>query len=226
MSRRADRLFRLVQILRRGRVVTARTLAARLEVAERTVYRDVAALLASGVPIEGEAGVGYRLRHFELPPLMFTRDEIEALVLGARIVEGWADPELRVAARGVLAKVEAAMPGEADVYVRATALYAPSDHRGEAPPALGTVRHAVRDHRKLYFRYTDERGATSERTIRPLAVAFYGLVWTMAAWCELRADFRNFRIDRLADLEVLEERFELEPGKTLDDYLAKMNACE
>ena len=222
--RRADRLFRLVQMLRRGRVQTAQHLAERLEVSVRTVYRDVADLLASGVPIEGEAGVGYRLRHFDLPPLMFTHDEIEALVLGARIVEGWADPELAMAARGVLAKVEAAVPGDADHWMRSTPLFAPKEHRGRRPgPELSLLRRALRARQRVSFSYVDEKGAASERTVRPLALAFYGAVWTLAAWCELRQAFRVFRLDRLVETEVGAE-VPLEGGRNLEDFMAAMDA--
>jgi predicted DNA-binding transcriptional regulator YafY len=222
--RRADRLFQLVQILRRGRVRTARQLAERLEVSERTVYRDVADLLASGVPIEGEAGVGYRLRNFDLPPLAFTRDELEALVLGTRIVESWTDPELRGAARRVLAKVEAVLQGEHPEWLRATPLFAPPDHWvGErVDDRLISLRRALREQRKVRFSYLDLAGKPSERTVRPLSLAFYGPVWVFAGWCEMREGFRAFRVDRMADLVVLEEGFVPEPGKRLEDFLASM----
>lgn len=224
--RRADRLFQLVQILRRGRVVTARELAARLEVAERTIYRDVADLCASGVPVESAAGVGYRLRDFELPPLMFTREQVEALVLGGRIVASWADPELAAAARAALGKLEAALPGDRHEAVRATLLFAPEGWRESPRPdrELVAVRRALRESRKLRFAYRDAAGKASERTVRPLALAFYGPVWTLAAWCELREDFRNFRVDRLSGLELLEATFAPEPGRTLEAYLRRLES--
>jgi predicted DNA-binding transcriptional regulator YafY len=218
--RRADRLFRLLLELRRGRIVTARRLAERLEVSLRTVYRDVADLSASGVPIEGEAGVGYRLRGFDLPPLMFEREEVEAMVLGARVVEGWGDRELARAAATALAKIEAALPGP-DL-VRETRLYAPT--YGERPVEklpLSAARRAIREHRKLFLSYRDEQARPSERTVRPLALAFYPPVWLLVAWCELRTDFRTFRVDRCQVLDARPERFESEPGRTLDDYLAR-----
>lgn len=223
--RRADRLFQIVQILRRRRLTTARHLAESLEISERTVYRDIRDLAASGVPIEGEAGVGYRLRGFDLPPLMFNREEVEALVLGARIVQSWTDPELARAASEALSKIEAALPRDRSHLVDGTPLFAPADHwRVEIAVDLPTLRQAIRDSRKLRFRYTDAGGTQSERTVRPLGLSFYGPVWILAAWCELRQDFRAFRVDRIHELEVLPGSFPPEPGRTLQDFIAAMNA--
>ncbi len=220
--RRADRLFRLVQLLRRSRVTTARRLAAELEVSERTVYRDVSDLSASGVPIEGEAGVGYRLRDFDLPPLMFTVEEIEALVLGARMVENWTDPELASAARDALFKVEAALPKGKKRLVGETRLFVPSrEDRGPEMPDFAVLRRAIREGRKIRFAYTDTQGRQTRRTVRPLSLAFFGPVWVMAAWCELRDDFRAFRPDRIAELRVLDP-FVPQAGKTWRDYMLEM----
>lgn len=223
--RRADRLFRLLLELRRGRVVTARELARRLEVSERTVYRDVSDLSASGVPIAGEPGVGYRLAGFELPPLMFDRDEVEALALGARVVEGWGDAELAAAATTALAKIEAALPSARAHLVEETRLYAPTwgERKVERLP-LGPARRAIRERRAVTLDYRDEKGAASERAVRPLALAFYPPFWLLIAWCELRVDFRNFRLDRCAALTVTERHFDDEPGKRLADYLARLTS--
>jgi len=221
--RRADRLFEIIQILRRRKLARARDLAEALEVSERTVYRDIRDLMMRGVPIEGEAGVGYILRGgFDLPPLMFDEPEIEALVLGARMVESWADAELALAASDVIAKVAAVMPERLRDHMNETALLAPPDHHAE-PIALdpGALRRALRGKCKVRFAYRDSEGRRTERRVRPLALAFYGPVWLLAAWCELRRDFRSFRLDRITDLEVLDERFRAEPGKTLDDLLAR-----
>jgi len=221
--RRADRLFRLLLELRGRRVVTARELARRLEVSERTVYRDVADLSASGVPIAGEAGVGYRLAGFELPPLMFDRTEIEALVLGARVVEAWGGDELAGAARTALAKVEAVLPRDRERLIEETRLYAPT--HGE-PPAerlpLDPLRAAIRERLKVRLAYRDGEGRASERTVRPLALSFFPPVWLLTAWCELRQDFRAFRLDRFSDLEIAKEAFEDEAGKTLADFAARL----
>jgi predicted DNA-binding transcriptional regulator YafY len=218
--RRADRLFQIVQRLRRrGGPVTAATLAAELEVAPRTIYRDVQDLIASGVPIQGEAGVGYALhKGFDLPPLMFTEDEIEALVLGARIVESRADPALARAARDVLAKVEAVLPARLRDRVEGTALYAPSFRVKKADEALTALRGAIRKRRRVTFGYTDRSEVATTRTVQPLGVFLWGEVWSLGAWCELRTGFRNFRLDRMQNLVVRQDEFQSLPGRTLNDF--------
>ncbi len=221
--RRADRLFQIIQRLRRRRVVTARDLAAELEVSPRTIYRDIRDLGRSGVPIEGEAGVGYLLRDYDLPPLMFSREEIEALVLGARIVESWTDPELGRAAKAVLAKVEAALPSQLGQAVEETALFVPRAHgRVEVTIDFTELRRAVREQRKVRFAYSDVHANPTERTVWPLGLAFYGQVWVLAAWCELRDDFRAFRPDRMGELEVLAQEFPRQKGRTMEDFVASI----
>ncbi len=220
--RRADRLFQIVLHLRRRRVVTARDLARSLEVSERTIYRDVQDLSACGLPIESAAGVGYRLRRgFDLPPLMFDREELQALRLGARMVRSWADPGLSEAASNALRKIEAVLPP--DLEDPGEALYAPS-LRSYPVQHVGLLHHAILEHRKASFDYTREDGAASARTVWPLGLFYWGSVWTLVAWCELRNDHRNFRLDRIADPEILEEPFSLEPGQTLEDFLRKVRA--
>jgi predicted DNA-binding transcriptional regulator YafY len=224
--RRADRLFEIIQSMRRQSLVRARDLSAALEVSERTIYRDIQDLVASGVPIEGEAGVGYVLKAgFDLPPLMFKEQEIEALVLGARIVASWADPELAAAASDVIAKVQAVIPDRLREYMANTALLAPPHHWME-PIAfdMAELRRALRSQLKVRFAYRDAQAEASERTVRPLCLAYYGPVWMLSAWCELREDFRTFRLDRMADFAVPGERFRLEPGKTLHDFLKRDQA--
>jgi len=219
--RRADRLFRIVQRLRRRGVHTARALAAELEVSERTVYRDVRDLVQSGVPILGEAGVGYALpRGYDLPPLMFDEEEIEALVLGARIVQTWADSALARAAGDVLAKVEAVLPpGLRDRLLGAAMFAPPAGVPPGASAGLAELRRAIRERRKVRFSYLDRGGVPSRRTIWPLGLFFWGRTWSLAGYCELRQGFRNFRADRLLGLEVLEERFERLEGRRLEDLL-------
>jgi predicted DNA-binding transcriptional regulator YafY len=221
--RRADRLFDIVQLMRRNRLVRAQDLARELEVSERTVYRDIAALIASGVPIEGEAGVGYILRgELDLPPLMFGEEEIEALVLGARIVEGWADPALAHAATRVLAKVESVLPDRLRGYMDAVPLNAPRDH-WSAPVEIdiAALRRAIRGRQKLAFTYQSKGGDVTERTVRPLLLSFYGSVGNLTSWCEKRGDFRTFRLDGVHAPRFLDERFEPEPGRTLADLMAR-----
>ena len=222
-TRRADRLFDIIQVLRRRKLVRARELAERLEVSERTIYRDIRDLMASGVPVEGEAGVGYILREgYDLPPLMFDEQEIEALVLGARIVESWADPKLAEAAASVLAKVESVVPEHLRRQMAETSLLAPPDHFAERIAVDSVeIRGAIRRREKLRFGYSDGHARHSERTVRPLALAFYGPVWLLVSWCELRQDFRSFRLDRISGLAVLDESFRPEHGKTLQDFLRR-----
>ena len=226
--RRADRLFAVVQQLRRREVITAAQLGARLEVSERTIYRDVADLVASGIPIEGEAGVGYRLgRDAELPPMAFTAAEIQALVLGARMVETWGDGDLRTAARSVLTKVEAVLPPAERHAVHDAALYSPSWHVDEtARQHLGALRHAVDRRRRVSIAYRDREDAVSRRTIRPLGLFHWGRTWTVAAWCELRTDHRSFRLDRIDALTSLPGSFEDAPPATLEAFLERVRGEE
>lgn len=221
--RRADRLFEIIQLLRQKPVVRARDLADGLEVSERTIYRDISDLIASGVPIDGEAGVGYTLRPgFDMPPLMFTESEVEALVLGARILESWTDPALAEAATRVIAKIEAVVPSGLRDYMATTALLAPGPHALEPITFdLSEMRRAVRERRLVRFRYTDAVGGGSERTVRPLSLAFFGPVWLLAAWCELREDFRTFRLDRIEDFALTNDVFRMERGKTLHEFLGR-----
>jgi predicted DNA-binding transcriptional regulator YafY len=226
LMRRADRLFQIIQLLRRRRVTTAQQIAERLEVSERTVYRDIRDLSLSGVPVLGEAGVGYRLGSgFDLPPMMFTVDEIQALVLGARMVESWGDEELRRAAREVLTKVEAVLPKSKRHRVQDTALFALSFRVSpEVRARVGTLRKAVEARSKVHLDYADAKGTASGRVVCPLGLYFWGSVWTLGAWCELRQDFRNFRLDRIEDVSILDDAFADESPTTLDDFIRAMTA--
>jgi predicted DNA-binding transcriptional regulator YafY len=222
--RRADRLFQIVNVLRRRRTATTAThLAGRLGVSERTVYRDIRDLMLAGTPIDGEAGVGYRIRPgYDLPPLMFDRDEIQALVLGARIVRQFGDPALARASDAILGKVAAIVPKELAPLVVETRLFVPSTiGAGQAAEALTLAREALIARRKLELSYAKADGAATKRTVRPLGIFFWGRTWTLAAWCELRQDFRNFRLDRIAASTMLDEMFEDEAGKALPDMLAR-----
>jgi predicted DNA-binding transcriptional regulator YafY len=222
--RRADRLFQVIQLLRRRPVVTASELARNLEVSERTIYRDIRDLVLSGVPIEGEAGVGYTLRRgYDLPPLMFTEDEIEAMVLGARVVSSWGDAPLARAAEDALARIEVALPPRLKERFDRTPLFAPGFHVSpRLVSRLSEFRTAIDGRRKTWMAYTDPAANHTERTVWPLGLFFWGRTWTVTAWCELRRDFRDFRLDRIDDLVLLEERFHPAPGRTLDDYFRRM----
>ncbi len=219
--RRADRLFDLVQRLRGRRLATAEQLAGWLEVSVRTVYRDVADLQARGVPIEGEAGVGYRLRAgFSLPPLMFSPAEAQALVAAVRMAQPRMDAAMAGQAESAMAKILSVLPSDARAAAESLALFAPDvGVCEEVRRTLEAVRLAVVQRRKLHIAYADEGGRASQRTVRPLGSFFWGSVWTLAAWCELREDFRSFRLDRIASLQALEAGFRDEPGRTLADLL-------
>lgn len=218
--RRADRLFQIIQLLRRRHVVTAGYLARELEVSERTVYRDIRDLVGSGVPIDGEAGVGYTLRRgFDLPPLMFTEDELEAMVLGARVVSSWGDAALARSAHDALARVEAALPERLRARLEETPLYAPGFHVPSATIAsLTPLRTAIEERRLVWLQYCDELDSVTEREVRPLGLFFWGNRWSLTGWCELRADFRSFRLDRIREMNVRDDRFLPQPGRTLEDY--------
>src|SRR2546422_5212571 len=222
--RRADRLFRIVQMVRRRRtVVTAAQIAGKLEISERTVYRDIRDLILAGTPIDGEAGVGYRLQPgYDLPPLMFDREEIQALVLGARIVRQVGDPALARASDAILAKVASVLPPDLEPLLAETRVFAPRSIGGgrSAGVLLGT-REWRTELRRLHFTYASARGGGTERTGRPLGVFFWGRTWTLAAWCGLRNDFRNFRLDRVTRGSLLADTFDDEQGRTLRDLLAR-----
>lgn len=225
--RRADRLFHLVQLIRGRRLSTAAFLAERLEVSERTVYRDVADLMRQGVPIEGEAGVGYRLgAGFELPPLMFSAEEAKALVAAVRLSQPWLDAGLALAAEGALGKMLSVLPAPARVAAESLTLYtAPAHFHGLSAlerDSLHILREATGARRKVGLHYTDVKESITHRTVRPLGCFYWGRVWTLVAWCDERDDFRSFRLDRIKSLEVLALSFRMEVGKTLADYLRKV----
>lgn len=220
--RRADRLFQLVQILRNKRLVTARELAERLEVSERTIYRDMQDLSLAGVPLEGEAGVGYRLRYsLDIPPLMFSATEIEALVLGVRMLRAWGGTELGQSAQSVLDKVYAVIPEELRYQLLNSHLFVPRHgERTDLSKTLDIVRGAIGQHRYIDFSYERKDGELSQRKVKPLGLFFWGQTWTLASWCELRSGFRNFRLDRILDIQVDTEVFEEVAGQGLSDFFA------
>ena len=217
--RRADRLFKLVQLIRGRRLSTAEYLAERLEVSMRTVYRDIADLQAQGVPIEGEAGVGYRMgAGFDLPPLMFTHGEAQAIVASLRIARPRLDAALALQAQSALSKIRAVLSAPARAAADSVPVYAPPVGPDEATLArLEQLRLAAESRRKVHFRYVDLKDHPSERTVRPLGCFYWGAVWTLAAWCEARDGFRNFRVDHIESLNVLDQHFRDEPGKSLAD---------
>ncbi|WP_170595327.1 helix-turn-helix transcriptional regulator [Ruegeria arenilitoris] len=218
--RRTDRLFDIIQILRDGKLHRAQDIADRLEVSVRTIYRDMDTLVASGVPVEGERGVGYMVREqITLPPLNLTPPELEALNLGMAIVAEAADPDLKAAAEALAAKIDAVLPtqvvAEADAWKFAVYPFADAA-RGLAH--MAPIRAAIKSRQKLRLTYRRIDGTLTERTIRPLHMEYWGRVWTLTAWCELRDAFRVFRIDLIESVTPLPEIFADEPGKRLADY--------
>ncbi|MGH8077730.1 MAG: helix-turn-helix transcriptional regulator [Lysobacter sp.] len=220
--RRADRLFLLIHALRgRRHAITALQLGQTLEVSLRTVYRDVADLQRSGVPIEGEAGVGYVLRKgADIPPLMFTPDELEALVVGTRFVRAFGGERLGRGATAALLKIEAVLPPELRARSRRTRIFAPRlSDRMEASGLIDALHDAVVNTQVLQLRYRDGEARISERAIEPLCLAFWGGSWTLGAWCRLRGAFRSFRPDRIADFVLTGETFADSRERGLDAFL-------
>jgi predicted DNA-binding transcriptional regulator YafY len=197
-------------------------LAERLEVTKRTVYRDVADLIGSGVPIEGEAGVGYVMRAgYDLPPLMFNSDEIVALVAGARMIRAWGGASMAAAAEEALVKIEAVLPEEARAKAAAVPVHAftMGDMTDAIRARIDRIETAADGRIRLELDYADQHGATSLRIIRPLGLWFWGKVWTVVGWCELRDDFRMFRLDRIKGMQEIGP-FKPEKGQTLRDFFA------
>lgn len=219
--RRADRLFRIVQLLRTRRFATADLLAEELGVSRRTVYRDVQDLVRTGVPIRGEAGVGYQLEgSLDLPPLRFNAEEIAALVLGSRMVEAWGDAELAEAAASALAKVEEHLPEPLRRVLLDTALFAPNTpFASSRAEGMAVLRRAIDARRKVELGYTRADGEQSRRTVRPLGLYFFGDKWLLGAWCELRGDYRAFRQDRIREVVTLADRFDPADGIGLPGFL-------
>ena len=222
--RRADRLFAIVQALRGRRLTTAKQLADRLQVSERTIYRDIQDLSLTGVPIVGEAGLGYSLKKgFDVPPLMFEHDEIEALIIGARMVGAWGSTSLAGSAERAIEKIAAVIPENRRAALEATQVYAPNFH---VDPLVGAhfelLRLAVRERRFAQMDYRSSEQENTSRTVRPLALHFWGERWTLAAWCEMRKDFRAFRLDRMRNLSVMDDHFSLDSGKTFAAYIRKI----
>ncbi len=221
--KRTDRLFDLIQVLRDGRLHRAVELAGRLQVSVRTIWRDMATLMASGMPVEGERGVGYILRApITLPPMMLSASEIEALRLGVRLVAEGADPTLARAARVLASKIASVTPAPSEAEDDLFVLTRRETVRASAH--LPMIRKAIKAQERLTITYIDPRGAETHRDIRPLQLSFGGRVWTLGAYCEARRDFRDFRIDRILAIAPTDEVFPKEIGRMLADYKARRAA--
>lgn len=223
--RRADRLFLIIHSLQgRRTALPARRLADSLSVSLRTIYRDVADLQLSGVPIEGEAGVGYLLRKgSDIPPLMFNAEELEALVVGTRFVRAFAGTRLAEGAHSAMLKIEAVLPDELRLRSQRSRIFAPGGW--STPRALIDHLHeAIEQRRVVRVDYRDEGGASTRRDIEPLCLAFWGGSWTLGAWCRLRTDFRNFRPDRMAAIEVTDDPCSELEERGFNAYLRSVGA--
>jgi len=220
--RRADRLFRIVEHLKtRKRVVRAQEIAERMEVSQRTIYRDIADLQMSGIPIIGEAGVGYMLdKTHILQPFIFNTEELEALILGAQMVQSWGDDKLAKASAATIDKIGSVLPKKFNEEISGAFLFSfPTKEKRQGTNLMSELRLAIRNKNKLDFFYERADGEASQRTVRPLCLAFFAPSWLLLAWCEKRQDFRNFRLDRIGDLKTSTEKFTDEKGKRLEDYI-------
>jgi len=225
--RRTDRLFQIINLLRSHRhAVTARRLAETLQVSERTIYRDIQTLGLSNVPIDGEAGVGYRLsRHYDLPPLVFEASEVEALLFGAKMVQAWSDQQFASSANSAMQKILAILPEQVHVPEGDVQLFVPDiDTRYRAYSE--EIRSAIKKKQVLEIDYQREDAELSTRRIQPLSLVFWGRAWTVIAWCELRATYRMFRLDRILQLAETADCFTLSTEKSIDHYLQQMSDCE
>jgi predicted DNA-binding transcriptional regulator YafY len=207
-------------LLQEGRVRTARYLAEKLEVSERTIYRDIGDLIGSGIPIDGEAGVGYLLRdEYRLPPLMFTGDELKALALGAMMVKAWSDKELGSVTATAIRKIESILPEKLRKQIEIQEFVVPGFQINDATSNnLGAIRRAIDEHLKLDVRYRSLKDEITERTIWPFLLYFWGNKWTLGAWCELRQDFRSFRVD-LLESATATDAYEPDAKRSLQAYV-------
>ncbi|MEM6986148.1 MAG: YafY family protein [Pseudomonadota bacterium] len=226
--RRADRLIKMVHFLRgRRRAVTAQRIAEAFGVCTRTVYRDIQALMDAGTPIAGEAGVGYIIdKRYYLPPVTFDTDELDAIALGMSMVRQWTDDALAGKADSAMAKIHAALPAELQTEIRQVTTYAgPTEPERPWHISLSTLREHIRRREILQIDYTDADATSSSRAIRPLALVFFSPMWLLVGWCELREDFRHFRLDRMRSLHATGHQFTSEEGKDLVSYWATESAC-
>lgn len=223
---RAERLFQLTTLLRNRRtVLTAKQMSEHLRVSERTIYRDIQSLSLSGVPIEGEAGVGYRLSHrYQLPPLMFDREEVEALLLGARMVSSWGDTDMAIHANQAIQKILSVLPDHLRHSDESLPLLVPNMEEVQKYYTAHSqpMREAIRLHQRVAIDYVRADEQQSSRTIEPLGLIFWGKVWTLVAWCNLRDDYRTFRLDRIQSVVITDDKFATGDNKSLKHFLQLM----
>ncbi len=226
--RRADRLFQIIQILRTRQWFTAANIAEELQVSVRTIYRDVQDLSLSGTPILSETGRGYKLdKSYNLPPITFTEAELESLILGARMVQGWSDMQLAGNATSALQRIQAIVPEHLKDTFDSTSLNVPNFHDfSSVTSKLPAIRGAIKSKNKISIDYKREDATPSTRVLWPLGLFFWGSVWTLVAWCELRNSHRNFRIDRIDTLRKLDQTFAESDEQTLEAFLLSAACTE
>ncbi len=220
--RRADRLIKIVHYLRRMRkAVTANRIAEDFGICQRTVYRDIHDLMNAGVPIFGEAGVGYVIdKKYHMPPVMFDQDELEAISLGIGMVRNWTDNEFAAKAASAYEKIQAVLPDNLlNELHQLTIFSAPSAAKKPWRVDFSEIRECIRNSQKIEFAYIDSRERATQRKVRPLALIFFGPVWLLVSWCETRKDFRSFRLDRMNKLKILPAQFKDEKDKNLNAYI-------
>lgn len=220
--RKSDRLFQLTNILRRHQPITAKQLAEKLMVSERTIYRYVDDLSLSGIPIYGEPGVGYRLSEgFELPPLQLSPGELEALIAGVSFTASLTGKDFAASAHSLLSKIEAVLPNESKlISSEDRVVRVPASHRGsEVYHVWGTAHSAIETERWLTISYNSLSEIETSRTIFPLGLFYWGGRWTLGGWCVLRGDYRDFRVDRISRLEFCEHEGALPEGVSLPAYI-------
>lgn len=227
--RRADRLIKITHFLRQRRqAVTAQLIAESFGICTRTVYRDIQCLIDTGVPIMGEAGVGYIIdKNYYLPPIAFDADELEALSLGISMVRQWTDKPFAEKADSAFDKIQAVLPAKLQGELEQITTYAVATK----PPVPWSVsftalREYIRVRYKIQISYIDANELQSVRTIQPLALFFFSPVWLLAGWCEKRQDFRNFRLDRIQKLTCNNQKFDDDEDKNLAAYMAKIDSCQ
>ncbi len=219
---KADRLLKIITLLKgRRTVITARQLALVLETSERTIYRDIQVLIDTGFPVEGEAGVGYRLQPgFEIPPIMFTADQLLAVQLGLKMVQGWSDKELAVSAEQARLKIEAVIPERLKQASQQNSLLVSKHYlNSQASEHSLAIRRAIQEQNYITLAYKRADGESSNRIVKPLGLVYWGQKWTLIAWCKLRQDYREFRLDRIQKLVVSPECFIADEKVNLDSYL-------
>lgn len=225
---KAERLFQIVTLLRGRRLaITAKNLSETLEVSERTIYRDIQALILSGVPIEAEAGIGYLLpNHFELPPLMFSIDELMALMLGSKMVQAWSDKTLAKSATRAIEKIEAIIPEHLQQN-HPMPFLVPDFHINKNHSAYSaTIRQAIQAFNILEISYIDAKNNASKRLIEPLSLVYWGGTWTIIAFCLLRKDYREFRIDCIQTLQTTLQHFTTSETKNITHYIAQVSTSQ